>query len=340
MASEVHLIGSVGLNNEEDVFRMLASSVGTRARRYPDGETGERHYWIRWQQKIFVDDPDLELADDRERYRSDTPLRYYRPRAPKHSEDVSFGKLGYADAALNSFKTFARLKANGTIPHAVRFLVALPTPVAVITSFVVPAERAAIEPAYERALTDELRRICDGIPHDQLAIQWDVCHEILSADAAFPLHYPDVLEGTRDRLARLSRSIPGVVELGVHLCYGDPGHKHIKEPTDTATAVRFANSIAAGIGRRLDWIHLPVPRGRSDDAYYTPLRELRLPAQTQLVLGLVHYSDGVDGTLRRAEIARRFVQTFGVATECGFGRRDPATIPDLLAIHAQVADRL
>jgi hypothetical protein len=340
MTSEVHLIGSVGLKNEEDVFRMLASIVGTRARRYPDGETGERHYWIRWQQKIFADHPDLELADDRERYRSDTPLRYYRPRAGKRSEDVIFGKLGYADAALNSFKTFARLKADGTIADAVRFLVALPTPVAVITSFVVPAERRAIEPSYERALTDELRRICDGIPHEHLAIQWDVCHEILAADGAFPLHYPDVPDGTVERLARLSRSIPSVVEAGVHLCYGDPGHKHIKEPADTATAVRFANCITDRIGRRLDWIHLPVPRGRLDEAYYTALRELRLPTETQLVLGLVHYSDGIDGTLRRAEVARRFVQAFGIATECGFGRREPATIPDLLAMHAQVADRL
>jgi len=27
-----------------------------------------------------------------------------------------------------------------------------------------------------------------------------------------------------------------------------------------------------------------------------------------------------------------------VATECGFGRRDPATIPDLLRLHMAVAD--
>jgi hypothetical protein len=31
------------------------------------------------------------------------------------------------------------------------------------------------------------------------------------------------------------------------------------------------------------------------------------------------------------------VGEFGVATECGLGRRDPATIPDLLRLHAEVA---
>ena len=33
------------------------------------------------------------------------------------------------------------------------------------------------------------------------------------------------------------------------------------------------------------------------------------------------------------EAARRFVAGFGVATECGWGRRPPATIPELLRIH-------
>jgi hypothetical protein len=31
------------------------------------------------------------------------------------------------------------------------------------------------------------------------------------------------------------------------------------------------------------------------------------------------------------------VPDFGIATECGFGRRDPATIPALLRLHAEVA---
>jgi hypothetical protein len=32
-----------------------------------------------------------------------------------------------------------------------------------------------------------------------------------------------------DAFARLGNRVPPDVELGIHLCYGDPGHKHISE---------------------------------------------------------------------------------------------------------------
>jgi hypothetical protein len=34
--------------------------------------------------------------------------------------------------------------------------------------------------------------------------------------------------------------------------------------------------------------------------------------------------------------AVRHAADFSVATECGFGRRDPNTIPELLRIHAEI----
>jgi len=83
---------------------------------------------------------------------------------------------------------------------------------------------------------------------------------------------------------------------------------------------------------------MPVPRNRDDDAYFAPLQQLRLRPETVLCLGLVHHTDGVEGTTRRLATARRHVTDFSIATECGFGRRDPRTIPELLRIHAEVAD--
>jgi hypothetical protein len=83
---------------------------------------------------------------------------------------------------------------------------------------------------------------------------------------------------------------------------------------------------------------MPVPRNRFDDAYFDPLERLAVPAETELCLGLVHYTDGVEGTKRRIATAQRHIPRFSIATECGFGRRDPATIPELLHIHAVVAD--
>ena len=100
--------------------------------------------------------------------------------------------------------------------------------------------------------------------------------------------------------------------------------------------VDVANRLAADIKRPIALIHMPVPRDRDDDAYFAPLQRLRLKPATELSLGLVHYTDGVAGTRRRMASAERHVKDFSVATECGFGRRDPATIPELLRIHAEV----
>ena len=84
---------------------------------------------------------------------------------------------------------------------------------------------------------------------------------------------------------------------------------------------------------------MPVPRNRADDAYFQPLRNLKLRSETQLCLGLVHYTDGIEGTKKRIATAKKYVSDFAVGTECGFGRRDPKTIPELLRIHAQIADQ-
>jgi hypothetical protein len=82
---------------------------------------------------------------------------------------------------------------------------------------------------------------------------------------------------------------------------------------------------------------MPVPRDRADDAYFAPLRNLKLKPSTQLCLGLVHHTDGVAGTRKRLAAAENVVKDFSIGTECGFGRRRPETIPELLRIHAEVA---
>jgi hypothetical protein len=81
-----------------------------------------------------------------------------------------------------------------------------------------------------------------------------------------------------------------------------------------------------------------VPRDRDDVAYFEPLKHLKLLATTELYLGLIHLTDGVAGAKRRLAAANQVVANFGVATERGFGRRAPATIPQLLDLHREVAN--
>ena len=139
-------------------------------------------------------------------------------------------------------------------------------------------------------------------------------------------------------LVDLGNRVPADVDLLYHLCYGDSGHRHVVEPTVMSDMVDFANRVSEQIARPIALIHMPVPRNRSDDAYFRPLARLKLRPETELCLGLVHYTDGVEGTKNRIATAERHVSHFSIATECGFGRRDPRTIPDLLRIHEQAAD--
>ena len=101
--------------------------------------------------------------------------------------------------------------------------------------------------------------------------------------------------------------------------------------------VEIANGIAARLDRRLDFIHMPVPQDRTDRKYFLPLEELRLPAGTELILGLIHNDDNA-GDRDRVDAARQFVGSFGVASECGWGRTDPARVPGLLDSHRRAVE--
>jgi hypothetical protein len=140
-------------------------------------------------------------------------------------------------------------------------------------------------------------------------------------------------------LHRLLRSTPSEVEAGIHLCYGDPGHKHVIEPKDAGTSVAFTQSILAGAPRKVTWVHIPIPRDWKELRFYQPLAGIK-NAPTQIYLGLVHNTDGVEGARQRIALARKVLPEFGIATECGFGRRDPANVGPLLDIHRMAASDL
>ena len=60
MSRQAHLIGSIGLENAETAMTKAAEILGPRCSRIPDGETGGRGYWIRWQQSTFDNCKDLQ----------------------------------------------------------------------------------------------------------------------------------------------------------------------------------------------------------------------------------------------------------------------------------------
>jgi hypothetical protein len=255
------------------------------------------------------------------------------------ADELHFGELGYAREARASYLDFLDARTRGDLPAGVRFQVSLPTPMAVINPFCTPEDGPKILPVYERAMLAEVGRICSAIPHADLAIQWDVCIEMLMWDGGRGGPSNAELESVfRSTFARLASAVPEDVELGFHLCYGDMDAKHSLEPADLTKAVELATLLCSAAGRSVQWVHMPVPIDRRDDAYFAPLQALRLPEGTELYLGLVHAADGVSGTRERMATARKYVSDFGIASECGISRgRDPSVALEFLNVYAAAA---
>ena len=331
-----HLVGSIPTDTAEEALRLAAENMGRHVLRLPDGEVGERDYWIRWQYAKLAASEQLEVSDVDAVY---VPVKPFRVKqSVRAAEAIFFPNLGYADAAIDSYAVFSRLQDEGVIPRDVRFQVGLPTPLSVALFYVAAGSRALFEAAYERALFDEIDTMLAAIPADKLAIQWETVSEFALLEGLIESHLEGDLEAAiTDRVARLVDQVPADVDVGLHLCYGDSGHKHFCEPADAGYLARVSRGVLDKASRPVAWIHMPVPRDRDDDAYFAPLADLDLGADTRLFLGLVHHTGGAAGSARRIEAAGRSVREFGVATECGLGRRDRATIAALMQQHAELA---
>jgi hypothetical protein len=343
MSRKVYLVGSVPLANAQQVFETVSAALGRHLLTLPDGETGERLDWITWLEPIFADNPAFELSSEVFQLHSGVAgRRRYGLRPGVSLSDVKFDNLFYADIARRSFTTFAELKRQGKIPAPVKFQVDLVPAHSVIWLFVQEKLQRALDPIYNDAVLSEIGKIAASIPPDQLAIQFDLASAVF---ARLERNQPSPYGTTKEEMqknfsaivVRLAERVPAGVDLLFHFCYGDAGHRHVVEPTDMGDMVEYANRLTALLKRPITQIHMPGPRNRTDDAYFKPLSRLKLDPRTRLCLGLVHYTDGVEGTRQRIAAAEKYVREFAIGTECGFGRRDPSTIAELLRIHAEVA---
>jgi hypothetical protein len=369
MPRGVHVVGSVPLRTSEEVFRTLATELGDRLRRIPDGETGERALFAGWQAATFARHPDFQPAPSR---RLMEVVKPYQVRTGADRSGIRFTELGFAAAAVESYGVFRRLRSEGVIRPGLRFLVSLPTPVNCLAMVLVKDDVREIEPAFEEAMLAEVDAIVSTVPAEDLAIQWDTPWEVRAWDGSLPAFlvqpwFPDVPAGIMGRLLRLGARVPEAAELGYHLCHGDYEHtgnlilglgrrprsrfvrsvasKLLREvsvrvagpPKDMRTVTEMADALLERSPRRIDFLHLPVPRD-AGDAYFAPLASLRPPPGLETYLGLVHFTDSLAGTRRRIAAAGKVVTAdFGVSTECGWGRRDPDTIPGLIELHRSVS---
>ena len=343
----IHMVGSVPLPDGESVFRSLSNELGPWLKRLPDGETGERGRWIYWQREMLIEHPAFELANDipqmelREwngRVMRRAP--YVRLKADVDSKSVKI-ETGYAAAAFASYKQFCTLRDDGAIPAGVKFQVCLPTAISSAYQHVAPSSINDFIAIYEPALMGDLQVIVDGIPHHDLSIQWDICQEVLIYEDYQPYaHRPDNYKQLiAEELTRIGNAVPAGVDMGYHLCYGSPADAHLAMPKDMAIMVEMVDSFLPDLNRPLNFLHMPVPQDRTDDAYFAPLKNLKLPEDCEFYLGLIHHNDE-QGDKARIEAACRTINTFGISTECGWGRADPQRVPGLVGAHRKIMESL
>ncbi len=273
----VYFVGSIPLKDSEEVFTLLSRELGDVMRRIPDGETGQRQFWIKYQQNLLQQHPDMEPDPDAPPlpvkqadgtvHRHITLLRL----KPHVDPDRMQLDLGYVRPALESYATFKRLRDSGTIPQGVRFQFALPTPLASGFMYVSPAGRERYQRVYERALLADSANIAAAIPHSDLSIQFDVCQEVLMFENYFPAQPPDYKNIIFSQLARQAAAVPEDVQLGIHLCYGSPGDQPLIRLRDAATLVEMMNGIGDYVKRRVDFLHIPVSK-TAGEAFFAPLK--------------------------------------------------------------------
>jgi hypothetical protein len=339
----VHFVGSIPLPDSETVFRTLSKATGSHLVRLPDGETGIRKTWIKFLQDVLSGNSAIEYATDVPPFKFtqwDGKVVREIPRLrvkPGATIDASTFDTGYAAMAIESWKIFERMQKAGEIPAKVKFQISIPTPVAPIYNNMVPGDRQKLLVPLTQNFIGEVAKIAKALPNDRIAIQWDVCQEVLAWENYYDKGPVDFRTETLDVLTRIGDGVPSGVELGYHLCYGSPADEHMVLPKDMGIMVEMTNAIAAGVKRAIHFFHMPVVKARSDDAYFAPLKNLKLDPETELYLGLIHYNDA-SGDVARLAAARRHARVDGIGTECGMARGDPARLPSLLAAHARVAE--
>ncbi len=339
--SSVHFNGSVNLPDTETVMREISSRIPEGVRRMTDGETGDRNYWISFQTRKFEQMPEFELVASGKAYETD-------PEAPDMpqlrlvegatADTIDWPNLGYADEYAKSFAVFERLQAEGTIPAGVRMQVQYPTPLASMAGTIAPDDLPAVAPAYEQALFADLDALLERLPHDRIAVQWDIAVEMGALEGAMGITMP--MDQIAPGIVRCLDRVPDDVPVGLHLCYGDYGHQHWAQPESLRMQVDLANAVSADA--RLDFVSFTVPQDRDDSAYFEPARDLRTGPDTELYFALVPYhpADQPAGTTERqiehVDAALGGSREWGICTECGMGRAEAADVPGLLDLHSKI----
>ena len=181
----IHFVGSIPLPDAETVFGILAGAAGPYLLRLPDGETGIRKTWIRsckmclprtrqsrWRRTYRRSNSSNGTARCCAKSRAFGSSRAPGPIRPRSKPAMPRwrSRPGACLSAAESRCHSRESEIPGLAPDADR---------ANLQQHGAGGPAGAVAGAREHMI-GEVEKIAAAIPNDSLAVQWDVCQEVLA----------------------------------------------------------------------------------------------------------------------------------------------------------------
>jgi hypothetical protein len=376
--SGVHIVGSLAVSSREEAFELIGEQLGPWVARYPDGEIGRSWLWS--EGPLFYDNPTLRrvprpgVPSDPDEARATTTMIRVIPMAGLRddipTDQVRFDRPRYGSDAEESYQLFKRSLQAVTLPSDARFLVTLPTPLTFNNAFMTPSGWHVTLPKFSEQVRASVREVQDVVAHDQLTIQWDCVAEtaVWEGRGAPPPEFA-TREFVASSLVDIGQWVDEDVELGYHLCYGDPKGRNAKTvsnmkqsgldvdeagitdtrfgrpytPDNMETLAGISNAILDGLARPVHYVHVPAVEAAGspvDPERVRPIGDVHLRDETVLFLGVVDVDQGVEAALARVQAISPSVPRFGISTECGIGRVADHEFARAIEVMRQLATEL
>lgn len=354
MTREVMLVGSVPLKPAMSVFKCACDhGLKPLLPRIPDGEQrGWNTTMLSWRHHPALEATGELLPLTRRPTPLEifgTPLPLFRLKAGHTAEELMIEDMGIARGFEQSYAEFKKAKAEGIIAPQTRFAATIAGPGTATLLLDVPD--AEFFPVLNRMYRNEIARMVELAPPEELAIQIDLAAEVeleeyrrrpeawdMPLPARQAHHY--LFEEASTLIGEIASTVPEPVQLGFHLCA--TYHVDPTQGQDLNVHVEWANALTRKVRRPIDFMHIPTTQdhGVKD---FEPLRHLQLYPRTKLYLGLIHAPDGVKGAVRRIKAAAQVRPDFGIAAFCGLAqyslpeRGNPLSAADMFEIHRAAA---
>ena len=291
--SELLLVGSLPASSTDEALRAGGELFGDLVFALPDGETGPRALWAAYEFiSLLNPHPDIEITRPGgapPRHVEEIPVLGVKPDV----DELRFDRWPRIDDAIESYAVFRALRDEGVIPSHVRFQLSLPFRTSTAASFKHDFARdfPIVGAAYEELFAREITRLTDAIPPEDLAIQWDVCWEVLDLEGVIDWMDDDAWEryagpgdphhaahpgGGPRRLPPLLRDVPDVAHVrgarhGAHRAHGElrgrelGAHRRLAAPGGPEGPAQPGRPVLRAAHRSGDAGHARVPRDRAAD---------------------------------------------------------------------------